>query len=319
MATVRDRAVHTTFKALEAAYDWTNWDFGQFSSRPPFPVQHCSSFVFSNPPSIYHMAATSLTTEAMNLRSPLLYDGSQFSISTPHLTRSSAATMQSHEEFGPMGNATVPFIYDQPTISTSFPVQVSWSDFVQEQSTHSTDSTPDTPTTADAEASYPIAHPDATTTEARRRTWPSMVKLRRRVSGIFNRKSVSSLPANPPPSPVKPELGGDMAPPAPPRRTFSFSLRSRTSSIGRRNIPAQHVEPVSNIATRRQQVRRSRSFSGFTTMAHHVLYSIPELNDADEIGVEAYNTLRGIEPFWAYEDTELGAAAALLERGVERR
>ncbi|KAJ7888319.1 hypothetical protein B0H14DRAFT_3127291 [Mycena olivaceomarginata] len=183
----------------------------------------------------------------------------------------------------------------------------------------------------DEDADHATAATHHDTEATRRRTWPSMQRLRGRVSGIFQRRpTVTHVSAAPPPTPDTTAVSGGTTstvdivhmPPTSsrPRRTFSFSLRDRVRAGATTNskVPAAHT-PVGNVA-RARRVRRSRSFSGFTSMAHQVLAPIaePECDGLDEVALEAYNTARGVGQFWVYEEDLGGAAAGLLERGVER-
>ncbi|KAJ7121543.1 hypothetical protein C8R44DRAFT_736335 [Mycena epipterygia] len=228
-------------------------------------------------------------------------------------------------QFGMTGNtrARVPFLHASPapmhTITSALdtpataPTRVRAVRRLFVDHDHDSDSDAD----ADADADVPPTEPAPT---PRRRTWPSMGNLRGRVSGIFQRRQsiVTHGPGSvaPPPSPTAssstasasaftsfPCASTTALAPAPVRRVFSFSLRSRTT---------KHAAPVKMRATtERGARRRSRSFSGFTSMAHQVLAPIAEpAHDDDYEGGEV----------WIYaldEDEEEAAAAALLERGVE--
>ncbi|KAJ7214445.1 hypothetical protein GGX14DRAFT_542183 [Mycena pura] len=183
--------------------------------------------------------------------------------------------------------------------------------------------------------SAPIAAapaPDAPGTR-RRRTWPTMGRLRGRVSGIFQRKT--QAPAAPPGSPATPTDAGAASGPRASARslglrahagsTTNLLFRSSKSTAKTGHGP---VEDPARARTRR--VRRSRSFSGFTSMAQRALSSIPDSEQGlDEVGREAYDTMRGLSPFWVYDHDSEGAddeeageayayvAAVLLEHGVE--
>ncbi|KAF7350160.1 hypothetical protein MVEN_01318500 [Mycena venus] len=159
----------------------------------------------------------------------------------------------------------------------------------------------------EAQATPPAtaAPPPATTTTTRRSTWSSIDRLRGRVSGIFQRKHAHApahAPAAPPPSPDTSATASDddddivhVAPRA--RRTFSFALRAARAA----KIPAAHT-PVGHVpCARRQRVRRSRSFSGFTSMAHRVLAPIADAAELDERTVEACG---GVGRFWVYAQDE---------------
>ncbi|KAJ7488304.1 hypothetical protein FB451DRAFT_1391249 [Mycena latifolia] len=262
------------------------------------------------------------------------------------LSDSDAPALLSHfEEFGMTGNTRVPFIHAPPASRNIYrtardtPGRDDYT--VRTTATSATTGSPiravrrvfddDTDDEADVP---PVAPADGST---RRRTWPSMNNLRSRVSGIFHRKHTAAQHAPTAPPPPTPTDSCDLesssststenldithSAPAPrPRRTFSFSLRSRsrTSSISSTKLPA----PVGHIATRTRRVRRSRSFSGFTSMAHQVLAPIPDADggeDLDDVTLEASNTVRGIGQFWVYEEdeSEAEAAAGVLERAVER-
>ncbi|KAJ6611996.1 hypothetical protein B0H10DRAFT_2223527 [Mycena sp. CBHHK59/15] len=266
------------------------------------------------------------------------FDASDLELSNPHSPASSVKGLfirsrpnsmaiseneSPFEQFGMTSNIQVPIMQPPPVAIISNATKQTPS-----VRTHATSATTTTvhPVRRDTvESGAQAADTDATVADTRRRTWPAMLHLRRRVSGIFNRKqSAARLPPNPPPTPADAAHtpAEDTTPPWS-RRTFSLSMRSRASSIRSHQASASNAEPVEKVLARRRRVRRSRSFAGFTTMAQHVLASIEEPDhdetaELDEVSVEAYNTVRGIGKFWVYEEDESGAVC-ILERGVERR
>ncbi|KAJ7769447.1 hypothetical protein B0H16DRAFT_1452634 [Mycena metata] len=248
-------------------------------------------------------------------------------------------------QFGMTGNTLVPFIQAPPTshaqfssaavAATPYATRGSDASFRDDCTVRTTGSAATTPVRAvrrviedEDYADHEEAMPPTTTTANWRRTWPSMQNLRGRVSGIFHRKPQGNTarPTAPPPSPALSAASSTstleithVVPTSQTRRTFSLSLRNRTSG----KVPVAHT-PVEHVVARARRVRRSRSFSGFTSMAHQVLEPIAEpdadgIAELDEVGMEAYNTARGVGQFWVYEEDLDGAAAAgVLERGVER-
>ncbi|KAJ6576080.1 hypothetical protein DFH09DRAFT_1361687 [Mycena vulgaris] len=305
------------------------------------------------------MSTVATLQNAFDLPSPvtLHFDDPDFALTCPHSPTSSlkgvfvrsrpnsmdisdpTELMSEFAQFGMTGNTHVPVMQTPPSSkSPSYPAIP-----------HPTRDTPSrddcTVRTTATAATTPIravrrvvnedpedvppTQPDASALSIRRRTWPSMERLRSSVSGIFQRtpKRYTSL-APPPPSPTDPTSDSEteithVTPTPHARRTFSLSFRSRarTSSISSTKFPA----PVGNIPTRTRRVRRSRSFSGFTSMAQQLgTIAEPDADadaELDEVGLEAYNTVRGIGRFWVYEEDEgesdLSPAAGLLERGVE--
>ncbi|KAJ7676179.1 hypothetical protein B0H17DRAFT_1207449 [Mycena rosella] len=247
------------------------------------------------------------------------------------------------QQFGMTGNTQVPFIQAPPAsrmagtadILTRPRATISRDDCTV-RSTASSSTTPvravrrvlEDDETDDEDDDEDLVPPtDGAGTTTRRRTWPSMEGLRSRVSGIFHRKQLAYAPmAPPPPTPADREMASVLStteithatPATLPRRTFSFSLRSRsrTSSVSSTKL----FPPAVNIAARTRRVRRSRSFSGFTSMAQQVLAAIADADteDFDDVALEAFNTVRGIGQFWMYEEDEAEVAAGVLERGVER-
>ncbi|KAJ7484799.1 hypothetical protein B0H11DRAFT_2231479 [Mycena galericulata] len=243
------------------------------------------------------------------------------------------------EQFGMTVNATVPFLEAPPVSKARHrPREPSFRD----------DSTVRTARTMPANAMRAVRRveddgdedeesvpPTAKAPTTRRGTWPSMVNLRSRVSGIFQRKQAPTHSHAPPPSPTAPSaststsspLEADIEHVAPRSRRTFFSLRSRASSTSSK-VPPSHTPVGHTASARTRRVRRSRSFSGFTSMAHAVLAPIadadaePEEEELDEVGMEAYRTARGVGLFWVYqeedeEEEEETAAAGILERGVE--
>ncbi|KAJ7917172.1 hypothetical protein B0H13DRAFT_2269563 [Mycena leptocephala] len=240
-------------------------------------------------------------------------------------------------QFGMTGNSHVPFIQAPPASRITSPAS-----FRDDCTIRTTASSATTLVRAvrrlvdnedeDEEAMPPTLRA-VDTPETRRRTWPSMETLRRRVSGFSSASTPLPAPTFPPRRPP--------APP-PPARPWPALPRS-TSSTRAAHPDAAHVLAVPphacqqhqqegtcgaharrNVA-RARRVRRSRSFSGFTSMAQQVLAPIAEpepdtVAELDEVAAEAYNTARGVGRFWVYEEDESdgSAAAGVLERGVER-
>ncbi|KAK6966313.1 hypothetical protein R3P38DRAFT_935840 [Favolaschia claudopus] len=285
------------------------------------------------------------------------------------LSEEEAASMSvDFAQFGMTGDLRVPFIHAAPPSRVAFHANAT--SYREEDTTtvrtsktaaSTRSSTPsmrlvrraftdDDDDASDTENSMPPAQPSSPAAKTpQRRTWPSMERLRGRVSGIFQRKRASSTTLTaPPPTPsdstsdvstsstwgsvATPTSSDDdiihITPSSRPRRTFSgFSLRTRaraatTASQSKRPVAHDVVDHLA--IPRAKRVRRSRSFSGFTSMAQQMM--LPPIADVDEpevdeVGMEAYNVARGIGQFWKYEEDEMRgslAVAGILERGVER-
>ncbi|KAJ7031744.1 hypothetical protein C8F04DRAFT_1262604 [Mycena alexandri] len=266
-------------------------------------------------------------------------DFSQFGMTSNTIVPLIQAPPASHGQFSSAAGAATPYATRDRDIS-----------FRDDRTVRTTASAATTPVRTvrriveddDAQEDYPEeAMPRTTTTANWRRTWPSIQNLRGRVSGIFHRKH--NQPTAPPPSPALSVASSTstleithVVPTSQTRRTFSLSLRARprhrtsSTSVSTRNkVPVAHT-PVEHVVARARRVRRSRSFSGFTSMAHQVLAPIAEpdadadgMAELDEVGIEAYNTARGVGQFWVYEEDlegagDAAAVAGVLERGVER-
>ncbi|KAF7343838.1 hypothetical protein MSAN_01965000 [Mycena sanguinolenta] len=275
---------------------------------------------------------TTLTLQnAFDLPSPvtLHFEDSEFDINCPYsptsslkgvLIRSRPSSMEISErdlpaEFGQFGmtsNIHVPFIQAVPARKAAGLASKAMADATSGINTSAT-LTP-IPLRAvrrvlaedeeNSDEAMPPTDVDGNAPAIYRRTWPSMEVLRRRVSGIFHRKDASHVPRAPSSTTSDTSLADattttHVTPPSRPRRTFSFSLRARAGPTTK--IPEAPTSVVN--AARAQRVRRSRSFAGFTYMAHRVLDPIPEPDvELDEIGLEAYNIARETGQFWVYEE-----------------
>ncbi|GLB38827.1 hypothetical protein LshimejAT787_0506920 [Lyophyllum shimeji] len=174
--------------------------------------------------------------------------------------------------------------------------------------------------------------------QARRRTWPSYKAIRKTVSNILHRRDPHSVPV-PVPVPVPGRGTNALAPPPPIERIkpSSASLFSRRRNPRRRATTTEASttpvtpappKPKPKLATR-AQLRRSRSFSGFT----NVLSAIGDDDDEpeeegegeegelDEATAEARQLVAEIRRRWAFEDVDVADAdrdGYLFERAVER-
>ncbi|KAJ7162783.1 hypothetical protein C8R43DRAFT_1173595, partial [Mycena crocata] len=319
---------------------------GQLDRTSALETLPLSSFIFNyHPPFLLNMSSSIMWQNALNNPSPvtLHFDHSNtVNLECPHsptssikgvFVRSRPSSIElsgpaaaEFLQFGMIGNTHghVPFLQAPPASNRIPDATHSDTDFPEECSIRTV--TPLICRTSDDDIEN--RPPPRASTE--RRTWPAVARLRSRVSGVFQHKRAAA-PTAPPPSPtgatttlLATNADSEISHIAPSsvRRTFSFSLRSRTSSISAKaKVPAAHT-PVGNIA-RNRRVRRSRSFSGFTSMAHQVLAPIAEPEDMDEVALEAYQTARSCGRVWVYEREESGqreknsAVEAMLERGVE--
>lgn len=169
----------------------------------------------------------------------------------------------------------------------------------------------------------------------RRRTWPSYKAIRRTVSHIVHRKDP---PAPPPTSIVKPIVG-------PIDKQQERIKPSSTSLFSRRRRPGPHSDNSNKLSTNRTsflqralstssrpstisaiqhraQLRRSRSFSGFTNVLSAIVDAEQEQDeDLDEVTAEARNVVTDIGRTWAFEnvikDVDDEHAGFLFERCVE--
>ncbi|KAG5652227.1 hypothetical protein H0H81_005769 [Sphagnurus paluster] len=173
----------------------------------------------------------------------------------------------------------------------------------------------------------------------RRRTWPSYKAIRKTVSNILHRKDAPSRAV------VKGGAAGELAAAlaepefgAPTERIKSSSVSLFSSRRRRRattdagldqpiSQPQAQVKAPRAQAPRvasldamayRAQLRRSRSFSGFT----NVLGPIDDDDEIDEATAEARDLVAAIGRRWAFEDVmeedeARGIAGFLLERSVE--
>ena len=177
----------------------------------------------------------------------------------------------------------------------------------------------------------------------RRRTWPTYKAIRKTVSSIVHRKE----PPAPPPTPTSTAVDIPAPKPAVIEREHvksssasMFSRRrrrratvaddsdktsvqttSRPSFLQRALSTSSRPAPGSKLQ-HRAQLRRSRSFSGFTTVLSAIVDAEQDRDeDLDEVTAEARNIAEGIGRRWAFEDVpevqEDENAGFLFERCVE--
>jgi hypothetical protein len=184
----------------------------------------------------------------------------------------------------------------------------------------------------------------------RRRTWPSYKAIRRTVSNIVHRKETParSTPAPPPTPPIAVVTPAIQSIIIEPERIKSssaslFSRRRRRTTVSNDSDTAStrttsrpsFIQRALSTSSRtpsaytpelqhRAQLRRSRSFSGFTTVLSAIVDAEQEQDeDMDEVTAEAKNVVEDIGRRWAFEEmmeVEEGEdehAGYLFERCVE--
>jgi hypothetical protein len=174
----------------------------------------------------------------------------------------------------------------------------------------------------------------------RRRTWPSYKAIRRTVSNIVHRKEltlpassaiVSTPTGNPAPAPVVERgVAKSSASLFSRRRRATLSdsagkASTKTSprpSFVRRAISSSSRPPAVPVSAlqHRGQLRRSRSFSGFTSVLGAIVDAEDE--DLDEVTTEAKAVVEDIRRRWAFEEIQEDRdgeenAGYLFERCVE--
>lgn len=164
----------------------------------------------------------------------------------------------------------------------------------------------------------------ANTIRARRRTWPSYKAIRKTVSNILHRKD----------APVVTDTEGakgEFPSPGPtPERVKSSSAsmftkrRRATVSDSEKKTEAKVQSPImhrasssrgSSMLQHRAQLRRSRSFSGFTNVLT-VIDDAADDDDLDELTTEARGVVLDIRRRWDFEEVPEDAAL-MFERCIE--
>lgn len=172
-----------------------------------------------------------------------------------------------------------------------------------------TDAARAVPTRTVKRSAYPLDE-GKETLKGDRRPWSSVHRIRKSVSGIFERKAPSHPNAV---SAGEPEAEDG----PPPRRAMSMRrARSRAMSIMSKKSGKSLMDPVAHIAApinRRQEVRRSRSFSAF---------DIPVIEDDDYHpatyeAITLSTVLKGRYHFEPIEEHD-NPCIQVLERGVEQ-
>ncbi|KAF5377820.1 hypothetical protein D9615_006816 [Tricholomella constricta] len=175
-----------------------------------------------------------------------------------------------------------------------------------------------------------------TDNKSRRRTWPSYKAIRKTVSSILHRKDA-------PPTRAAAPAPADFDAPTERIKPSSASLFSRrrgrargcsTTDASKEHRPVMVIGPPRALGrpldidalAYRAQLRRSRSFSGFTNVLvaiHDNDNDDDEEEELDEATAEARELVAGIGRSWAFEDVqvqderECGTARFLFERSVE--
>ncbi|KAF8074166.1 hypothetical protein FPV67DRAFT_791271 [Lyophyllum atratum] len=168
--------------------------------------------------------------------------------------------------------------------------------------------------------------------KTRRRTWPSYKAIRKTVSNILHRKDSVSTPIALSTVQAGSITSGSVAEvPAERVKPSSASMFSRrrnrrratTDADNTNSAPTEHKftagKPKRSASTSdaleyRAQLRRSRSFSGFT----NVLSAIDDDEDFDEATAEARQLVANIRLRWAFEDVpEVDRDGYVFERTVE--
>lgn len=188
-------------------------------------------------------------------------------------------------------------------------------------------------------------------TKTHRSTWRSYKAIRKTVSSILHRKDSISLSVPRPAatgkaggtpttaSPAAADADADAHPmviidaPIECIKPSSTSLFSRRRNLRRRaTTDADHAEPnvkpkakrpattTADALEYRAQLRRSRSFSGFTNVLSAIDDEEPEQEDLDEATAEARQLVVEIRRRWAFEDVpDDDRDGYLFERAVEQR
>ncbi|KAG5643733.1 hypothetical protein DXG03_009723 [Asterophora parasitica] len=190
---------------------------------------------------------------------------------------------------------------------------------------------------SDAITIHAVAHNEVVAEaekSARRRTWPSYRAIRQTVSNILHRKDAPTCVAvkggNFASSSVGPATNLDV----PTERiksssTSLFSRRRRRRATTDADKKKAKVAPV--IAPRassmdalayRAQLRRSRSFSGFTSVLGAINDEADDDDELDDATAEARQLVAAIGRSWAFEemaedDREDGTARFVFERSVQ--
>jgi hypothetical protein len=176
----------------------------------------------------------------------------------------------------------------------------------------------------------------------RRRTWPSYKAIRKTVSNIVHRKETPA----PPPTPASTSTEKLALEPIVLQReriksssASLFSRRRRRATISddsdkastrttsrpsflQRALSTSSRPTPNSTLQHRAQLRRSRSFSGFTTVLTAIVDAEQEQDEnLDEVTAEARNVVEGIGKRWAFEEVmenvDDESAGFLFERCVE--
>lgn len=147
---------------------------------------------------------------------------------------------------------------------------------------------------------------NATSPAARRRTWPSYKAIRKTASSIFHRRESPTISPNGgkaimSPGPATEKIKPSTSFLAKRRRATVTSIGDKSDDKPSRFTLSSRTRAANGTLRAPAQLRRSRSFSGFTS----VLTAIDDAgddDDLDEVTTEARGLVEDIRRRWAFEE-----------------